>query len=240
MILETYKNAFKNTGKAFKKLLFYAPDECILCGEDGNIVCKSCAETLPMHKDNLCIKCGKQITSGELCYNCKKDKRPFDKGFVVFFYQDNAKKLMHDFKFEGKRNIASFFAQSIYNRLIMQDIHIDIVTSIPMHTIKKLGKGYNPPTLIAKELSIMLNKPFDGNILKRIHHTKAMSTMKGIDRMEHSLNNYSYNNKKDINNKNILLIDDVSTTGATLHVCSQILKDNGANKVYVAAACGGN
>jgi ComF family protein len=239
MILQNYKNAFKNTGKAFKKLLFYAPQECILCGKAGAIVCESCKESLLMHNGNLCTKCGKQIASGELCYNCKKDNRPYEKGFMVYFYKDNAKKLMYDFKFEGKRDISYFFAQSLYDKLKIQDLEIDIVTAVPMHIIKKLGKGYNPPVLIAKELSTLINKPFDGKILKRIRHTKAMSTMHDIDRMEHSSKNYSFNNKN-VKDKNILIIDDVSTTGATLHVCAQILKDNGAEKVYVAAACGGN
>lgn len=237
MILQTYKNSIKNTGKAFKKLLFYTPDECMLCGKAGDIVCKSCIESLPMHKGILCVKCGKQITSGELCYNCIKDTRPYEKGFMVFLYEDNAKKLMHDFKFEGKRDIAEFFAQAILN--CVKSFDVDIITSVPMHMVKKLGKGYNPPALIAKELSTMMDKPFNNKILRRIKHTKAMSTMQGIDRMEHSKKNYSIN-KSNIKDKNILLIDDVSTTGATLHVCSQILIDNGANTVYVAAACGGN
>ncbi len=237
MMKDVYKTAFRNTAQAFKQLLFYKEDKCEICNKDGDIICTECAKVFLAHDGVLCEKCGRQIKNEGLCFHCAKYERPYEQGIISLFYQDKAKQVMSDFKFHSQRLYASFFAREIYNKIGDHEWEIDMIIPIPMHIIKKMGKGFNPPSLIARELSHMMKIDMSNKALKRKRHTKSMSVLKNIDRMTHSMKNFKIG-KVDIKGKNILIIDDVSTTGATLHVCSQILKDNGANLVYVVAACG--
>lgn len=239
MIKDTYKNAFLNTGKAFKQLLFYKPRLCELCRADGDIICRECVDNMPMHQNILCDKCGRQIKIKGLCNNCTKHHRPYEKGIIIFFYQDIPKQMMYEFKFNGKREYAKVFACEIHNKIILKNWDIDIITPIPMHALKLFGRGYNPPALIAKRLSKLMDVSYNKKLLKRTRYTKAMALLGRIDRMKHVSKNFKvYQN--DLSNKTILVVDDVSTTGATLHICSKLLMDAGAEKVFAAAACGDN
>ncbi len=220
------------------KLIFPDTGVCYLCGKQGDVICEKCSLEMERHEGSLCKKCGRVVEGGsELCDACLKYDRPYDNGAIALFYQGKARDAMKEYKFENKLPYSHFFAKEIYMSIKEHKWHIDIVTAVPNHPFKLIGKGYNPPALIAKKLAGMLNVKYDGKVLKRIRYTKSMSLLKGIDRMEHSKKNFAIK-KFGFEDKNILIIDDVSTTGATLHVCAQLLKKRNAGKVYVAAACG--
>lgn len=237
-LIETYKEWFMNLPHAIFKLFFPDTGLCNFCGSTGEIVCDNCSSQIQRHEGTLCEKCGRSISSGrELCHMCLKDIRPYDKGVIAFYYDGIARDMMKEYKFENTLPYSSFFADEIYEKIDTIRDEIDIITAVPMHFMKIIGKGYNPPALIAKKLAKTMDVSYQGKILKRTRYTKSMSRLKGINRMEHSRKNFDLR-KNCIKNKNILIIDDVATTGATLHVCADILKENGANKVFVAAVCG--
>lgn len=239
MTKKSYKQALLNTSKAFRQLLFYCADECVVCGAAGKIICNECSYKMLRHEKILCLKCGRQINTGGLCHNCSAIKRPYKQGVIAFFYQDIAGDLMYDFKFNYKKDNAQIFAEELYKKINEYAWNFDIITAIPINILKLLGYGYNPPKLVAKRLSKLINIPYKDSLLKRIRYTKSMALLGNIDRMKHVSKNFRAA-KKAIDGQKILLVDDVSTTGASLHFCSQLLLNNGAKVVYVAAACGDN
>lgn len=232
-----YKSGFKNLPHAVFKLIFPDTGLCDICSNEGEVICEKCLAEMEKHTGKLCEKCGRSVANKTLCKACQKHERPYDAGAIALFYQDKAQEIMKEFKFENKLPYAKFLAQEIYESIAFRKWEIDIVTAVPMHPLKLIGKGYNPPVLIAKKLAKKLGLKYNNKILKRIRYTKSMSLLKKIDRMEHSKKNFSAGSAC-FENKNVLIIDDVSTTGATLHICAEILKRHGAGKVYVAAACG--
>jgi ComF family protein len=235
--IERYRWGIKRLHKALYRFIFPASYECGLCGGEGEIICKKCIGEIQKHSGVLCDKCGRAVRYEGLCEECIKNPRPYERGAIVFFYEGRAQQAMKDFKFENMLPYGTFFAQELYEKIKPLGWDIDIVTAVPSHPYKIIGKGYNAPAVIARRLSRMMNLKYDAGLLKRIRHTKSVSLMHGIDRMAHAKENFAIK-KPGLDGKNILLIDDVSTTGSTLHVCTQILKNHGAGKVYVAAACG--
>ena len=236
--IEQYKKGIKNIPEAFLRLFFPEAETCYICSSEGDLVCEKCSMDIKRHEGNLCSICGRELKSGNICTQCVMHERPYDMGFVALVYDGIARDIMKIYKFENKLPYARFFAKEIERKVKPHADDIDIITSVPLHFFKAVSKGYNPPALIAKRLAKALNIEYSGMLLKRVRYTKSMSLLKGIDRMEHSKKNFAVCDA-DIEGKNILLVDDVSTTGATLHVCAEILKKHGAKKVYVAAACGG-
>ena len=233
------RKVLKVIGRVIKQLLFYEEIECSVCARQGQRVCDECSEMFLRHDNIICNKCGREIKEAGLCYNCRKNNRPYEKGIIALYYQDIPREFMKEFKYNSKRNFSYFFAEEIYNKIKSCNWDIDVICAVPMHNLKLLGNGYNPPSLISRELSILMDIPYSRKTLKRKRYTRSMSLLKNIDRMEHSSKNFMTGNF-DYADMNVLVVDDVSTTGATLHVCSKILLDNGANKVYVVAACGDN
>ena len=233
-------STFKNLPHTFLKLIFPDMGLCYICGQEGDVVCEKCASQMERHAGRLCEKCGRSITHNkEICCMCEKNERPYDKGAIALFYEGAAKHAMKQYKFENMLPYSNFFAKEIHKSIEKFEDEIDIITAVPSHYFKVTGKGYNPPALIAKKLSKRLGISYKANIIKRVRYTKSMSLLKGVNRMEHSRKNFEIQ-KNNFYDKNILIVDDVSTTGATLHVCSDILKKSGAKKVFVAAVCGDN
>ncbi len=219
------------------RLFFPDTRECLVCGKEADGVCFECSEKVSRHEGMLCPKCGRSVKSDGLCVQCLKNIRPYHRGIIALFYEGKGLQMMKDYKFENKLGYADYFADEVHKKVIEYKEDIDIVTAVPSHFLKIIGKGYNPPALIARKTAQLMDKRFSGNVLRRIRYTKSMSLLKGIDRMAHVKKNFA-SSQKDIKGKSILIIDDVSTTGATLHICSELLMKAGARRVYVAAVCG--
>ncbi len=222
---------------AIFRLLFPEEKECIVCKSAGEVICDECSAKIKRHEGILCQKCGRSIEIEGLCVQCAKKERPYYRGTIALFYEGVALQMMKDFKFENMLGYSEFFASEIYEKVKKYTEEIDVVTSVPSHFLKVIGKGYNPPALIARKIADFSDKRYMGQIIRRVRYTKSMSLLKGIDRMAHVKQNFAVGNKN-VRDKCILIVDDVSTTGATLHICSELLMKAGAKKVYVAAACG--
>ena len=100
-----------------------------------------------------------------------------------------------------------------------------------MNRVKKWERGFNQSELIAKRLSATLNKPYL-SILKEKSSYKTQKTLGYRERFLNIMDRYKIQNIKKIKGKNILIIDDVFTTGATINECARIIKSFGAENVY--------
>lgn len=100
----------------------------------------------------------------------------------------------------------------------------EIITSVPISKKRKKERGYNQSELIAKEISKKLNIKYEKNVLYKVKNTVAQSKLNKRQREENARGVYEIRNKKEINKKKILLIDDIYTTGSTVNECSRVLQ----------------
>ena len=107
----------------------------------------------------------------------------------------------------------------------------DIIIPVPMYKNKKSARGYNQAELLAQELQDIT--PYKKGILLKIKDTKKQSTLNKQEREQNLIGAYKIQNGEIIQNKNIILLDDIYTTGSTANECSKILKQAGANKICV-------
>lgn len=123
----------------------------------------------------------------------------------------------------------------MYQRTIQEVNDFDIIISVPSHKKQLMKRKYNQATMLAKQYSKLIkNRNFYSDFLIKVKHTNPQTNLRKKER-ENNLNKAFELNKKYhslIKNKRILLIDDVTTTGATLNNCAKILKKNGASKVF--------
>ena len=153
----------------------------------------------------------------------------------VFEYKGIIRKLIIDYKFNDKSYLNNFFSNIILNSKFNCDIlkKYDIIISVPLSKNGKATRGYNQTDLIAKNISKKLEIYYKSDYLIKIKETKKQSSLNKIERKKNIQNAYIFNKKYNIKNKNIILIDDVFTTGSTVNECLKVLKQNGAREILI-------
>lgn len=208
------------------------PDTCVGCGEileNGDSLCEYCHEFLERTaKDRLCSKCGLPKKSCD----CSKYIFRFDGCVAPFYNKGIAKELMNEFKFRKKERYAKFLASqmALSVKQAFPDIVFDGVAFVPMLAKNKLKRGYNQSELLATEISNILGLPIYRNLLGAKPKAKSQHDTPIKERFDNV--NGRYYCKQKLNGRNILLVDDIKTTGATLDECSKHLLRGGANSIY--------
>jgi ComF family protein len=207
--------------------------------------CCACRIKLSSDEDTMCISCLSKIqkTSKE------RLKREFDRKFLnkniisdffspfVFEKDKELQHAIHSLKYENKFPIGIFLGKTLANKIKTDrsDWNIDLIIPIPLHQLKKAERGYNQSFYIARGIGKILNITFSHRIVKRIKYTESQTTMTLNERAENISGAFRIRNKNSVKGKNILLVDDVITTGATISECGKILLEAGANKIYAAS-----
>ena len=152
-------------------------------------------------------------------------------------YKDSLKEALKRFKFSNKpsfhRGFGKLLAVKIQNT--MQCDQIDLIISVPLHMKRQRERGYNQSQLIANYTAHQLGIPYKNNVLIKISESKSQSTLRRNERLLNVQGLFKTVNAKEINNKNILIIDDIITTGSTVNQCSKALKEAGARSVIAGA-----
>lgn len=195
--------------------------------------CVLCRKVLKKNETDYCNDC--RIYAPE--YTKAKSNISFLAGWTtVWYYSDDVRKSILRYKFGNKRNYANAYGRSLAMK-IHEDLpkDIDYITWAPVSKLRKLKRGYDQVELfakvIAKELSIPL-KP----LLKKVRHTPAQSSLPNeAQRKANVMGAYKATDKSLIEDKRILLLDDVFTTGATASECAKTLLFAGAKDVYFAS-----
>lgn len=193
-------------------------------------ICKSL-----ISEDYTCKKCKKNLEY--ICINDKIDKvenKYFDFLICSYFYSSIIREKILDFKFKNKKYLYKFLANKLLDNLKKHSNTFDIIIPVPISLKRFFERGYNQSSLIAKFLSKSLNKPVGKFILIKTKNNKKQSILGIKEREANVKNTYQVFNANIISGKNLLLIDDIYTTGATVNECSKILKQNGAKNIIVA------
>ena len=216
-----------------KDLLF--PKLCLSCGYLGAYICCSCQKKLNKIKKDSCLYCEKASINGYSHPNCLKKNGVA--GFVgVFNYDNRLKKIIKEIKYRRvKEALTELIALIDFGSIKKLKNFLSgffLIQPIPLHLSKEKERGFNQAGLIANYLAKDLNVSLvQGLIRKRPTKTQAQLSKKK-DRLKNINGAFCATNKRTIKGKNILLVDDVLTTGSTIKEAARTLKKAGANKIY--------
>lgn len=229
------KNAFIKIKDFATNALFPTDIKCIFCARDipSGYICADCLNENIFNEGNRCQKCDTPIKEDNIiCDHCKKYKRHFSSIYCPFLYQGVVRKSILRFKSDGAKFLAKPFATMIAQRLEVDEVDFDIIIPVPSHksTIRK--RGYNPAKVLADELGKIMSKPVEDILIK----TTLSNNQKFLNYEERQTNLENTimlldNNK--IKNKNVLIVDDIITTCATIEACASLMHK--ANNIYGCA-----
>lgn len=204
--------------------LFY-PHLCLGCGNDNlkadQQICFYCFNSLPRtgfvnHSDNATEK----IFRGRLDVTKGHSEFYFSKGKII-------QSLLHQLKYRGNKKIGFFLGELLGNTLATHEHYssIDYIVPMPLFADKEIKRGYNQAAIIGHAVSDIIKKPMLVDVVVRIRRTQTQTKMHRTERWENVSDSFLVNNPSLLENKKILLVDDVVTTGATIEACGrEILK----------------
>lgn len=231
------------------------PKRCVGCKKSGNYICDNCFAKISFLEYQLCGICQKGSIDGLTHPKCKTPYA-IDGTISIISYKGIVKKLLYQFKYkpflsELKVPLSKLFYEGLIQqeaftnfiskenvlpatRSFSQTIKSEVwITSVPLHVLRERKRGYNQSELLAKELSGLLKIEYMSSILDRRVNTKPQFELKKKERKQNILGAFNINSKfkSEIKGKRVILVDDITTTGATLRECGKVLKQSGAGKV---------
>ena len=206
--------------EAFIHLLY--PSQCAACREvlhsGENYICLNCRYLLP--------QTGFHLEEGNPMEKIFIGRVPVESASAFLYFEagNKVQNLLHYIKYKGMKEAAAEIGQWYGDELRnsrMQDI--DLVIPVPLHKSKQRKRGYNQSEWFAKGLSIGMGKPLDATSLLKIRKTDSQTKKTRLERQQNVAESFEVKYPQNLNNKHILLADDVITTGATLEACTQTL-----------------
>ncbi|MCR5467325.1 MAG: ComF family protein [Lachnospiraceae bacterium] len=221
------------------------PRRCPFCDsviKPERDICEECESDIEPLGDDVCLKCGRKliVPTKNYCNTCEKNHFAFEQGKVCFEYEGKIKESIHRFKYNNRREYARTYGRIAAERYgaWMRRKGIDYIVPVPMYRGKKLYRGYNQAELFARSLSYYSGVPML-NCMKRTKNTRAQAELEQKDRKNNVLNAFKIDT--DIVQYNqILVVDDIFTTGSTANETARVLLGAGAKEVYVLCIASGS
>lgn len=210
----------------------------ILSEENGYLFCKSCLDDIEFFRGKKrCRICSVPIEGEDnLCEHCKACDRFFVMNISCARYNGALKAAIKRYKFSKRADLYRGLGEILADEIEYYNISgIDIIASVPIHKNRLKKRGFNQSELLAKYVSRELGIFYEKRAVVRIKDTPPQSSLKTpSERKKNVSGAFRVLDKELIKGKNILLIDDVFTTGSTLSEISRVLIKGGAKSVYTA------
>ena len=207
-------------------------------------ICAACTHSLFSHEKVICMHCERHLpkTGFE-----DWSENPIEKIFwgrvyiagasALYFYGKGEKvqHLMHGLKYRGRKDIGVWLGKQLGISLLKggRFRQIDYIVPIPLHTKKEYQRGFNQSTLIGQGIAEVTGWVFSP-LLERTENTDTQTRKSKYDRWKNVSGKFRVKSGSNLESLNILLVDDIVTTGATLEACALVLLEAGVRRVYIA------
>ena len=211
-------------------LLF--PKWCLGCGREGDFICPDCALELPWTESPLCPMCGKPQADGTLCPGCRDWQADISGIRSPLQFTGIVRKAVHQLKYKNLRALSEPLSGWLSDYLTAHPLPGDVLVPVPVHPKRLKERGYNQSFLLAKELGKRTGLPVNDSCLLRRTHTPPQARTQNVNEQRSNVAGAFTCRNRSLTGKQVLLIDNVATSGATLNACATALKAAGAVSVW--------
>ncbi len=232
------------TARLLRRLLHTVfPMNCRTCDnvlDDDPIpfFCQRCWDQITPIRSPSCPRCAHPFPSphalrpGYVCGSCRKHPPAYNRAWTPYAYQSPLKEAIGLLKYRGKTQLAPSLA-----RLIAQTTpaptNVDAILAVPLHPDRLRAREFNQALLLAYHLGKQWNLPVLTDVLRRTKPTPPQTSLTRRERLKNLRKCFAVATPSAIEGKNMLVVDDVFTTGTTVNECAKALRKAGAQAVYV-------
>lgn len=221
-----YRKYIQSYAEALGDLIFPPKTECIICKnslteKDRSYICAGCRDQLPF------VPQGRWIQSGVLLGT--ESMRMFS----VFEYQGDIVKLIFRLKYQHQTYLARILGRMMALHIQRERLNIDLMIPVPLYQKRHSQRGFNQSALLSKYIAMECQVDTSLNNLIRIKSTRVMHQLSRLKRRQNVKDAFALKKPHQVMGLNILLIDDILTTGSTVEACGKLLLEAGAKSVTV-------
>lgn len=220
------------------------PPACVSCGRPGAQVCVQCVRRFRPLRPPLCSRCGGPLgprpspttrvppDSVRLCQACRVRPPAFDRAWSLFVYEGPLRDAIWAFKYGGHRVLGRMLGQLMAESVPAQaTAGLTAVVPVPLHPSRLVTRGFNQAALLARPIATRLQLPLLAHAVRRVRHEHSQATLDV--RARRSAVRGAFGRGGEAMSGNVLLVDDVFSTGATVNACAAVLRASGAARVVV-------
>jgi ComF family protein len=238
-----------NDGNPLKKwvghlLELFFPADCQACkNELGSskvpFFCESCWSGIQPIEGPLCPQCGRPFSSsialayspGHRCGDCRAHPPHFDNVTTPYPYEGTLAKGISLFKYQRQVSLVDPMMK-LATPFLHSLERAEVILPVPLHRARLKKREFNQSLILADALGKLLKKPTLGHLLVKVSHTDRQVRLSRRLRRKNLEKSLMILDEKAVSGKNVLLVDDVFTTGSTLNECARVLKKAGSREVY--------
>jgi len=207
------------------------PPCCGGCGELGTRWCSRCREMVAPVSQPVCDRCGDSIEGPGLCINCQRVLPAYKLLRSYATFEGSIRNILHRLKYKRDLGLGEILAEPLSHFFTKLNWPIDMVVPVPLAKNRMKRRGYNQAFYIAKPFALYNRLDFQPSVVVRVRETVSQVGLTAVQRRENMKDAFRIVSQK-IKNKNILIIDDVATTGSTIDACAKAMLQEGTNEVY--------
>lgn len=211
------------------------PTYCLACGAaDENYLCAKCVEMIDIIGDMHCYKCAIPCET-YICSDCLSREFAFDWACSAGLYEGALRKAIHALKYDMHIAIVDQLAELMIRCYPHKELNgdVDMVIPIPIHRNRLIERGFNQSEELCRLLCKRIYVPMETDALFRIRNTRHQVSLPEDKRMLNIKGAFAVRQPDLVMGRRVLLVDDVFTTGSTLNEAAKVLKESGAESVYV-------
>jgi ComF family protein len=211
-------------------LLF--PRWCVGCGREGDFLCPDCIKSLARIMPPLCPRCGRPQLNAVLCPVCVGWPTSIDGIRAPFKFDGAIRQAIHELKYNNLRAIAPLLGSWLADYLAASPLPAEVLVPVPLHRQRLRERGYNQSRLLALELAKLSGLPLVEDCLVRKNYGTPQARTNNVEERRANVAGAFSCRDHRLKDKQVLLIDDVATSGATLDASARALKESGASSVW--------
>jgi competence protein ComFC len=211
---------------------FVFPGVCIGCGKFSDFICIDCARKLPRLLPPLCQKCGKPEPSAQYCPECWKKQSGIDGIRSVFIFEGIIRTAIHELKYYNLRSISGLLGEYMASYYTENNMGGDFILAVPLHAGRFRERGYNQSELLAEKLSVLTGVPVLNGAVARVIDNKPQARTVSIEERRRNVEDVFKCEDGSVYGKEVIIVDDVCTSGATLEACAKALTKAGAKRIF--------
>ena len=207
------------------------PPQCGGCGQSGSRWCQACQSTARRITPPLCPICGQPQSSDRPCQKCRQSRPHYTalRSWAVF--EGPVRNALHRLKYKREIALGEVLSRHLLDVFHFFGWQVDLVVPVPLGVARQAERGYNQSALLAKPLALGYGLPYHPRVLRKTRDTPSQVGLS----LEQRWNNVAGSFEAlpgSVEGRSVLVIDDVSTSGATLNACAEALAASGATQVY--------